>query len=124
MSATLPNLPLLAEWLDADLFTTDFRPVPLTEFVKMGPALYDSKMNHVKDVDLRYDVQSDEDLIFSLSLETMGTGCGVLIFCPTKNWCEKLAENMARELSRLRGVIPVKSKGGLKLDGLKISDPV
>ena len=24
-------------------------------------------------------------------------GCSVLIFCPTKNWCEKLADSIARE---------------------------
>ena len=40
MSATLPNLPLLASWLEADLFKTDFRPVPLTETVKVGKQLY------------------------------------------------------------------------------------
>ena len=34
MSATLPNLNILWDWLDARMYRTDFRPVPLTHRVK------------------------------------------------------------------------------------------
>eukprot|EP01083_Nonionella_stella_P282004 959770_1 len=41
LSATLPNLPDLCEWLDASMFVTKYRPVPLTEFMVLGDKVYD-----------------------------------------------------------------------------------
>ena len=42
MSATLPNLEILAKWLDATLYHTDFRPVPLKEYLKIGKNVYNA----------------------------------------------------------------------------------
>jgi len=42
MSATLPNLEMLAKWLDATLYQTNFRPVPLKEYLKIGKNVYNA----------------------------------------------------------------------------------
>lgn len=48
MSATLPNLSLLAGWLDAELYQTDYRPVPLQEHLKVGSEIFDKTLSVVR----------------------------------------------------------------------------
>ncbi|XP_068554476.1 DNA polymerase theta isoform X3 [Anas acuta] len=102
MSATLPNLGVLASWLDAELYCTDFRPVPLMEWVKIGNNIYDSSMNLVREFQPKLQLKGDEDHIVSLCYETVCDGHSVLLFCPSKNWCEKLADIIAREFYSLQ----------------------
>ncbi|KAF8561289.1 hypothetical protein P879_08688 [Paragonimus westermani] len=134
MSATLPNLDVLGKWLNAAVFVTDYRPVPLTELVFTRDSK--SSTSHAYEVirmesstkhDLRgawnaaterlHPVNSplldsqlkaearltavDEDGVFGLCLDTLLSGHGVLVFCPTKQWCEQLADTMAKEIFHL-----------------------
>jgi len=39
MSATLPNLDEIAEWIQARLYITDFRPIKISEMVKFEDRL-------------------------------------------------------------------------------------
>lgn len=39
MSATLPNVRDVSQWLGAALYETTFRPVPLTQLLKVGKVL-------------------------------------------------------------------------------------
>nr|CAD7409223.1 unnamed protein product [Timema poppensis] len=98
MSATLPNLPLLAQWLNADLYQTDFRPVPLQEFLKVGATVYNREGKKLYDVQPKINIQNDPDHLIYLCLEAILAGHSSLIFCPTKVWCEKLAQHVAQEL--------------------------
>uniref|UniRef100_A0A667YDA4 DNA polymerase theta n=1 Tax=Myripristis murdjan TaxID=586833 RepID=A0A667YDA4_9TELE len=102
MSATLPNLSLLAGWLDAELYQTDYRPVPLQEHLKVGNNIYDSSLSLVRQFTPALQVKGDDDHIVSLCYETVSEGHSVLLFCPSKNWCEKLADSIAREFYNLR----------------------
>lgn len=134
MSATLPNLSLLASWLGAELYQTDYRPVPLQEHLKVGCNFYDKSLSmirqftpelHIKvrrssrkcgimiDASLLltsyvithynlFRLKGDDDHIVSLCYETVKEGHSVLLFCPSKNWCEKLADSIAREFYNLR----------------------
>ncbi|KAM3848147.1 LOW QUALITY PROTEIN: DNA polymerase theta [Vipera latastei] len=102
MSATLPNLDLLASWLNAELYHTDFRPVPLLEQVKIGNKIYDSSNALVREIQPVLNIKGDEDHVVTLCYETVQDGHSVLVFCPTKNWCEKLADIIAREFCSIQ----------------------
>ena len=78
MSATLPNLSLLARWLQADLYHTDYRPVPLTEMVKIGPHVYDKHMQQLRKMDDILVFKGDEEQIIPLCLETIYIGTELL----------------------------------------------
>ncbi|KAH0628689.1 hypothetical protein JD844_010112 [Phrynosoma platyrhinos] len=102
MSATIPNLGLLASWLNAELYHTDFRPVPLVEQVKIGSKIYDDSIKTLREIQPLMHIKNDEDHVVTLCYETVQDGHSVLVFCPSKNWCEKLADIIAREFYNLQ----------------------
>jgi len=116
MSATLPNLDVVAGWIDADLYRTDFRPVPLMELVKIGADIYDCTLTRrlrtiTTGSTMMTGKPGDDGDMIPLCLETVSAGCSVLVFCPTKNWCEKLADSIAREFYRLLHEVQPPEKG-------------
>lgn len=100
MSATIGNLPELARFLNAEVFERQFRPVQLTEYVKLGDALH--KINWSGD---GLDIQFDRTLAFDCSAaasaldpDRLGAlvtevvpSASCLVFCPTKRNCENVA---------------------------------
>ncbi|XP_014286733.2 DNA polymerase theta isoform X2 [Halyomorpha halys] len=102
MSATLPNLDMLASWLNATLYRTDFRPIPLCEYLKVGRTVYKfPDMNQSFEIKPEVDIQNDPGDVVYLSLDTIRKGYSLLIFCPTKNWCETLAVQISSEIKRI-----------------------
>ena len=101
MSATLPNLSDLSTWLKASLYTTTFRPVPLTELVKIDTTLLDTQLRPVGVVSPKVQLIDDKDHLSWLSLETVLESHSVLLFCPIKAWVENLADTIAGHFFRV-----------------------
>ncbi|ODN05968.1 DNA polymerase theta [Orchesella cincta] len=111
MSATLPNLNTLAKWLSAELYVTDFRPVPLKERLKVEDKMLDEQLETARTVKVEsipIQIEGDTDHIIYLALETVLNGFSVLIFCPTKALVETTAERIADQFFKIGN--PYKTK--------------
>ena len=97
MSATLPNLSDLSQWLRASLYTTTFRPVPLTELIKIDSTLLDTGLRPVGVVRPGLSLPHDTDHLSWLCLETVLQSHSVLLFCPIKSWVENLSETISND---------------------------
>eukprot|EP00850_Spirogloea_muscicola_P005539 SM000025S08434 [mRNA] locus=s25:718080:729951:- [translate_table: standard] len=99
MSATLPNTSVVATWLHAVMFETNYRPVPLEEYVKLGETIYDKKMKRVRVLRKQATIDGkDPDQLVELCHEVIRDGHSVLIFCSTRSHCESSARHVAKYL--------------------------
>lgn len=100
MSATLPNVRLLADWLGARLYVSEDRPVPLSLSVAMkGQVLHQGSSLQASRPLSRNN--RDPDGLVPLVWECVSMQQSVLVFCATKDWCEKAAALLADEMPRL-----------------------
>ena len=93
MSATLPNLQRVADWLQAELYETDYRPTALEKLVKVGNLLKDASGEAV--AELPAAAEGDPDHLAFLTHEVAENGDATLIFCPTKKQCQTEALKLA-----------------------------
>nr|XP_044250030.1 DNA polymerase theta [Drosophila takahashii] len=116
MSATLENVELLKSWLDAELYITNYRPVALQEMIKVGTKIFDQQLKFLRDVsqqkEMRQALGNDSDDVALLCIETLLEGCSVIVFCPSKDWCENLAVQLA---TAMHGLIKSGSELGRRL---------
>lgn len=101
MSATLPNLETLATWLNAELFITTFRPIPLEEYCLVENKYYDKNGKYILEAKPSNYGVSCNDSVLKICLETIKEGCSVLIFCMTKNRCESLAQLLSSTFCKI-----------------------
>ena len=121
MSATLPNLDEVCEWMNATIYMTDYRPVSINEFIKVRDKIYKAKdfVNGVYDQPVQglekefpkiVNDRRDRLKILPLILQTVlnkandeglaqldrqaGATGSVLVFCPSKQQCEITWKNL------------------------------
>ncbi|XP_040335370.1 helicase POLQ-like isoform X1 [Herpailurus yagouaroundi] len=108
MSATLNNVEDLQEFLQAEYYTSQFRPVELKEYLKINDAIYevDSKaengMTFSRLLNYKYSdtlKKMDPDHLVALVTEVI-PNYSCLVFCPTKKNCENVAEMICKFLSK------------------------
>ncbi|OMO91013.1 hypothetical protein COLO4_18706 [Corchorus olitorius] len=101
MSATMPNVEAVADWLQAALYQTDFRPVPLEEFIKVGNTIYNKNLDIVRTIPRAVDLGGkDPDHIVELCNEVVQEGHSVLMFCSSRKGCELTAKHVSKFLKK------------------------
>lgn len=112
MSATISNLQEIAKFMKADVYTRDFRPVELKEYLKVGSELLliNAKARNPSDVfqveragigsDYKPEIlKQDPDHLGALVIECV-PGLSCLIFCATKQNCENVSILLSKILPR------------------------
>ncbi|CAF3131856.1 unnamed protein product [Rotaria sp. Silwood2] len=121
MSATIPNLNQLAQWLNAETYETTFRPIPLEEYIKIESILYNKQFMPIRQLHLSDQWnQGDSEGITEIIWNVIEHNCrSVLVFCSTKHWCEVLAKLLAKNFRRI-----MDDKQINPLDKIKLEDVI
>jgi len=94
LSATIRNSGELAEWLGAELITSEWRPVPLKEGVYCdGKVFFTDNSSR--------NIPEQESPIQGLVEDALGSGGQCLIFVNTRKSAESLASNLGRTIKDL-----------------------
>ncbi|XP_027400722.1 helicase POLQ-like isoform X2 [Bos indicus x Bos taurus] len=108
MSATLNNVEDLQKFLQAEYYTSQFRPVELKEYLKINDTIYEvnsraeNGMTFSRLLNYKYSdtlKKMDPDHLVALVTEVIPS-YSCLVFCPTKKNCENVAEMICKSLSK------------------------
>ncbi|HDI75419.1 MAG TPA: DEAD/DEAH box helicase [Thermoprotei archaeon] len=94
LSATIGNAREIAEWLNAKLVTSTWRPVPLKEGVCYNGVVYFNDGSELK-------IPSRGDDLSSLVFDCLDSGGQVLVFTSTRNNTIRLARKLKKISSRV-----------------------
>ncbi|KAI1864264.1 hypothetical protein JX265_008635 [Neoarthrinium moseri] len=132
MSATLPNIEVLAQWLGAHRYQTAYRPIPIKEHLVYDSKIYEASSKggvltaatplnrqtgprELMVPPIRVITNSSHkelqdpvlNAVVSLASETVRSGYGVLIFCSSRAGCEFDARIVSRAVHDAHGGDPV-----------------
>ncbi|XP_077272172.1 mutagen-sensitive 301 isoform X1 [Temnothorax americanus] len=108
MSATIGNLKEIAQFLNADIYSQNFRPVKITEYVKCENDIWvvdltnEELLADMSTNDYKYSdniAMMDPDRIGGLIMEVIPND-SCLIFCSSRKNCENLALLLAKVLPK------------------------
>ncbi|MBQ6220561.1 MAG: DEAD/DEAH box helicase [Methanosphaera sp.] len=85
LSATLQNMDEMAHWLEAEVVTHDYRPVPLHKEVLCAE---------------EFGTKDKNNLVFKILNDTLNDSSQMLTFVSTRRFTESLAQNMAKKIER------------------------
>ncbi|CAG9764616.1 unnamed protein product [Ceutorhynchus assimilis] len=107
MSATIGNIMDLSKFLNAEVYTKNFRPVELTEYVKCENMIAKINWNYADENDILIEANKvdymyseaikklDPDMLGGLVLEVIPKG-SCLVFCASKNNCENVVHLLCK----------------------------
>ena len=113
MSATLSSVSTVSKWLNAQVYETSFRPVKLLHMVKVGNKIYGEAGNLLKVIPRLGLNDGDPDDLAYLCREVLEARGNVLVFCPSKQSCERCASFLAEELVSLQH-LDLESRGRIE----------
>ncbi|KAI6171707.1 hypothetical protein M3Y98_00892100 [Aphelenchoides besseyi] len=117
MSATLSSVEQIRRFLRAHLYTTEFRPLPLHEFVKIDNKIHrlnepNGELEYVRDLPQIVSPKIDTNGIIPLVAEVIPNK-SVLIFCQTKRNTEDICKLLARTVPNALKEYKKAEKGAL-----------
>ena len=85
LSATLQNMDEMAHWLEAEVVTHDYRPVPLHKEVLCAE---------------EFGTKDKNNLVYKILNDTLNDSSQMLTFVSTRRFTESLAQNMSKKIAR------------------------
>ncbi|MDD6285742.1 DEAD/DEAH box helicase [Methanosphaera sp.] len=85
LSATLQNMDEMAHWLEAEVVTHDYRPVPLHKEVLCAE---------------EFGTKDKNNMVFKILNDSLNESSQMLTFVSTRRFTESLAQNMSKKISK------------------------